>query len=78
MPALWSSVEHDAVDWVGDWGKMSILLLYPGYELEDDTAPADMARYWEIVQSAERVERHVRSRRAGRGRFITVETARRT
>lgn len=77
ISALWSHADHDAVDWVGDWGKISTLLLYPGYQLGDDADVAETARYWEIVQNAERVERHIRAKRAGRGRFITVETARR-
>lgn len=67
-PALWASSEHDAVDWVGDWGKVSTLVLYPGYE--------DPNQLW-IIQNAERAERHIRNKRAGRGRFITVETIKR-
>ena len=75
--ALWSSAGHDAVDWVGDWGKISTLLLYPGYGLPEDAGPAESAKYWEVVQNAERVGRHIIAKRAGRGRFITVETAKR-
>lgn len=76
--ALWSTSWQDAVDWVGDWGKMSTLLMYPGYQLADDAGAADTAKYWEIVQNAERVERHITGKRAGRGRFITVETVKRS
>ncbi|KAK5660470.1 hypothetical protein OQA88_13017 [Cercophora sp. LCS_1] len=75
--ALWSHADHDAVDWVGDWGKISTILLYPGYELEEDAGPVEAAKYWEVVARAERVERHIRGKRAGRGRFITVETVKR-
>ncbi|KAK3319327.1 hypothetical protein B0H66DRAFT_623999 [Apodospora peruviana] len=75
-PALWSSAEHDVVDWVGQWGKISTILLYPGYELGEAAAGiAETARYRELVGNARRLERHVRSCRAGRGTFITVETS---
>lgn len=76
--ALWSTVAKEAVDWVGDWGKITTLVLHPGYKLPDEAGPAEAARYWEIVQNAERIERHVTAKRAGRGRFITVETAKRS
>ncbi|KAK4189746.1 hypothetical protein QBC35DRAFT_429981 [Podospora australis] len=72
--ALWSKAEHDAVDWVGDWGKIETLLLYPGYELDEAAGVADTAKYIETVENARRLERHVRGKRAGKGRFITVET----
>ncbi|KAK0645677.1 hypothetical protein B0T16DRAFT_457683 [Cercophora newfieldiana] len=75
---LWSTVGREAVDWVGDWGKISTLLLYPGYRLSEDAGAAERAKYWEIAQNAERVERHIAAKRAGRGRFITVETAKRS
>jgi hypothetical protein len=75
---LWSTVGQETIDWVGDWGKISTLLLYPGYRLGEDAGPADRAKYWETAQNAERVERHISSRRAGRGRFITVETVKRS
>ncbi|KAK4449913.1 hypothetical protein QBC34DRAFT_298270 [Podospora aff. communis PSN243] len=75
---LWSTVGHETIDWVGDWGKISTLLLYPGYQLSEEAGPAEKAKYWETAQNAERVERHIASKRAGRGRFITVETAKRS
>ncbi|KAK4100285.1 hypothetical protein N658DRAFT_508010 [Parathielavia hyrcaniae] len=78
-PALWASAEEgDTVDWAGAWGKMTALVMYPGYRRGGDGAGlAETARYWEVVDHARRVERHVRSRRAGRGRFFTVETCKR-
>lgn len=76
--ALWSRADHDAVDWVGDWGKISTIVLYPGYELGEDAGSEETAKYWETVASAERVERHITTKRAGRGRFITVETVKRS
>ncbi|KAL2262204.1 hypothetical protein VTK26DRAFT_2162 [Humicola hyalothermophila] len=65
------------VDWRGAWGKIDTLVLFPGYELEEGAGVADTATYWEIVDWARRVERHVRAQRAGKGRFITVETCKR-
>lgn len=69
-----SSSGHDSVDWVGDWGKITRVLLHPGYRLADDAGVAETAKYRDLVQRAERVERHITAKRAGRGRFITVET----
>jgi len=72
--ALFSSSGHDSVDWVGDWGKITTVLLHPGYRLAEAAGVAEIAKYRDLVQSAERVERHITAKRAGRGRFITVET----
>ncbi|KAL2121480.1 hypothetical protein VTJ04DRAFT_5507 [Mycothermus thermophilus] len=67
-----------AVDWVGGWGKVNTLVMFPGYRLPEDAREAERARYWEIVDQARRVERHVRACRAGgKGRFLTVETCQR-
>lgn len=78
FPALWASAgEGDIVDWCGAWGKVETLVMFPGYRLREDADAAEKARYWEYVDWARRVEKHVRSRRAGKGRFITVETSRR-
>lgn len=78
------------VDWVGAWGKITTLVLYPGYRLGGDgkgegegegegkrASAAETRRYWEVVERARRVERHVRAQRRGKGRFITVETCKR-
>ncbi|KAK4125951.1 hypothetical protein N657DRAFT_614192 [Parathielavia appendiculata] len=78
FPALWASAgEGDTVDWTGAWGKISTVVMYPGYRLGNDAGLAETARYWEFVDYARRVERHVRSCRAGRGRFFSVETCKR-
>ncbi|KAL1841994.1 hypothetical protein VTJ49DRAFT_6237 [Mycothermus thermophilus] len=66
-----------AVDWVGAWGKVTTLVMFPGYRLSEEAGAAERARYWEIVDHARRVERHVRACRAGKGRFLTVETCER-
>ncbi|KAK3307510.1 uncharacterized protein B0T15DRAFT_180858 [Chaetomium strumarium] len=79
FPALCAKTDGgDMVDWAGAWGKITTLVLHPGYRLpEEDVQPAETARYWEIVDYARRVERHVRAQRKGEGRFITVETDKR-
>ncbi|KAL2266956.1 hypothetical protein VTJ83DRAFT_4233 [Remersonia thermophila] len=71
------AASRTAVDWVGDWGKMATLVMFPGYRLREEASAAEKARYWEIVDHARRVERHVRARRAGQGRVLTVETCQR-
>jgi hypothetical protein len=78
FPALWASAgEGDSVDWVGLWGKIETVVMFPGYRLAEDAGAEETSRFWEIVDSARRVERHVRSLRAGRGRWISVETCKR-
>ncbi len=78
FPALWSTAgEGDTVDWVGVWGKVTTLVMEPGYKLAEDAEVEERARYWEFVDWAKRVEKHVRGRRAGKGRFFTVETSKR-
>lgn len=78
FPALWASaVEGVSVDWSGAWGKIATLVMFPGYRLGEDAGAEETARYWEIVDSARRVERHVRGQRAGKGRFVVVETSKR-
>ncbi|KAH6634557.1 hypothetical protein B0J18DRAFT_24043 [Chaetomium sp. MPI-SDFR-AT-0129] len=78
-PALWSSAgEGDTVDWTGAWGKISTLEMYPGYTLKDDAEDAERARYWEMVDCTQQLERHIRASRAGKGRFITIETVKRS
>ncbi|KAK7748596.1 hypothetical protein SLS53_000616 [Cytospora paraplurivora] len=80
---------RDMVDWVGDWGKVERLVLTTGYappapapaprgggEGEGEGEAAKVERFREIVGTARSTERAIRARRAGRGRFITVETDR--
>lgn len=69
------AAEGDAdsgVDWAGDWGKVRAVLLCPGYARPGRAAERE--RYDEDVALAGRLERHIRARRAGRGRPIEVET----
>ncbi|KAG7287073.1 hypothetical protein NEMBOFW57_006576 [Staphylotrichum longicolle] len=78
FPALWASAgEGDTIDWTGAWGKLTTLVMFPGYRLREDAEPEETSRYWEFVDYAKRVERHVRNQRAGKGRFLTVETCKR-
>ncbi|KAK0701806.1 hypothetical protein B0T26DRAFT_734756 [Lasiosphaeria miniovina] len=78
-PALWDSADHDAVDWVGTWGKISTVILCSGYYLPDGS-PREVLSDGEagfvatVGEAARRLERHVRSKRAGQGRVFSVET----
>jgi hypothetical protein len=72
--ALTAAVERDSVDWVGDWGKVGTVLLYPGYKLGVDAGLAEMGRYRADLGLAAGLERYIRGRRAGRGRGIDVLT----
>lgn len=73
-PALWSREDHDAVDWVRNWGKISTVLLSPGYDLSEDAGVAETREYQQLQEHARTLERHVRTCRAGQGRLYTVET----
>lgn len=72
--ALMAVVEHDFVDWAGDWGKIETVLLHPGYMLGVDAGQTERERYAKDVGLASKLERYVRGRRAGKGRPIDVET----
>ncbi|KAK1752110.1 hypothetical protein QBC47DRAFT_389703 [Echria macrotheca] len=75
FPALAAKIDQDTVDWVGNWGKITNLVLHPGYQLGEDAAPEKVVQYTEIIETATRVERFIRGKRAGRGRPIAVVTA---
>lgn len=62
-----------SVDWVGDWGKMTTLRLNSGYVLTDDSTDREVLQVQRWVSSARTVESHIRARRSGKGRWITVE-----
>ncbi|KAI1384885.1 uncharacterized protein F4822DRAFT_376322 [Hypoxylon trugodes] len=63
----------DFVDWIGDWGKITTLRLCSGYALTDESSRGQILRFAEWVESAKAVEKHIRTKRSGRGRWITVE-----
>ncbi|OTB03707.1 hypothetical protein M426DRAFT_171219 [Hypoxylon sp. CI-4A] len=63
----------DLVDWVNDWGKITRLRLNSGYALADDSSQGQVLRFADWIESANAVQKHIRTRRAGRGRWITVE-----
>ncbi|KAI1761118.1 hypothetical protein GGR53DRAFT_45095 [Hypoxylon sp. FL1150] len=64
----------DYVDWVGNWGKITMLRLNSGYALpESDSTSGQYRRMSDWVESAKAVEKHIRIQRSGRGRWITVE-----
>ncbi|OAR00988.1 hypothetical protein LLEC1_05485 [Akanthomyces lecanii] len=71
--ALKLEEQHDYVDWVNNWGKITRLRLKMGWALADDAAPSNRIAHREAADMAASVERHITAARAGRGRFITVE-----
>lgn len=72
-PALMATAEHDTIDWLANWGKVSTVLLYLGYTLGSDIERLDKAQYRRELELASRVEKHIRTRRGGVGKRITVE-----
>ena len=73
--ALFLKADHTAVDWVGTWGKIETLVLQPGRPLPPEEDVRGRKAYRMETQNAERVEKYIRTQRAGRGHFITVEKA---
>ncbi|KAI5463412.1 hypothetical protein BGZ63DRAFT_413024 [Mariannaea sp. PMI_226] len=71
--ALMSKSDHDYVDWAKNWGKITHLRLYAGSKPVDDALPSVWVDYREAVDMARKVEKHIRTCRAGQGRFIVVE-----
>ena len=72
--ALMTHSEHDFVDWTNSWGKITFLKLRIGWRLGVQAMASDRAAYEEAVDVAVGVEKYIRAQRAGRGKFITVET----
>ncbi|RKK88042.1 hypothetical protein BFJ71_g13065 [Fusarium oxysporum] len=73
FPALMAETGHDFVNWADHWGKITELRLYTGWTPGPDAMPSERLRYREGVQTAKDVEKHIRTMRAGKGRFIVVE-----
>ncbi|KAM0248412.1 hypothetical protein ACHAQJ_009459 [Trichoderma viride] len=71
--ALMLHSEHDFVDWVGSWGKVTLLRIYTGWTPGEDALPSEQIAYREALDVAANVERYIRTVRAGKGRIITVE-----
>lgn len=71
--ALMASADGDQIDWVGTWGKVMHLVLTTGYGPPSRDATSQVEKYREVLQRTRSVERTIRARRAGRGRFITVD-----
>ncbi|KAF7539136.1 hypothetical protein G7Z17_g12478 [Cylindrodendrum hubeiense] len=71
--ALLAESDHDHVDWVTNWGKITELRLHTGLKLGDDALPSERACYRETIDLAKNIERHIRTMRAGQGRFVVVE-----
>ncbi|KAK2001813.1 tafazzin [Colletotrichum falcatum] len=72
--ALMANVDGDKVDWGGPWGKVSTLKLRYGYEVSKDTPIADSERYRAAAEMARLVEKYIVTQRAGKGRFINVDS----
>lgn len=71
--ALTTSAAGDQVDWVGNWGKITHLIMTTGYAPPLGLDLAKTEKFNEVVDMAISVEKAVRSRRAGRGRMFSVE-----
>ncbi|KAK1596394.1 tafazzin [Colletotrichum navitas] len=72
--ALMANVDGDKVDWGGPWGKVSTLKLRYGYEVSKDTPIVDSERYRAAAEAARSVEKYIVAQRAGKGRFINVDS----
>ena len=72
--ALVERVDHDTIDWAGDWGKVTTLVLHNGYRLPDQAGLAEKERYRKGIDLAKRIESYITARRAGQGRWITVQS----
>ncbi|KAG6001622.1 hypothetical protein E4U21_004001 [Claviceps maximensis] len=64
---------HDFIDWSGSWGKVAVLRLCVGWKPGAAAISSDRTAHTKAVDTAKAVERHIRSMRAGKGAFITVE-----
>ncbi|CAH0048715.1 unnamed protein product [Clonostachys solani] len=71
--ALSMTSDHDYVDWVGSWGKMTHVKLLPGWKPDADSPTSEQIAYVEANEAAASAERHIRAMRAGKGNFILVE-----
>lgn len=71
--ALTASADGDQVDWVGAWGKVTELVLNTGHAPPPRDQPNMVLKFNDMINTARQVERTIRARRAGRGRFFTVE-----
>ncbi|KAK1256147.1 hypothetical protein MKX07_008406 [Trichoderma sp. CBMAI-0711] len=71
--ALMLQSDHDYVDWVGAWGKVTLLRILTGWTPGEDALPSELMAYREAVDVAASVEKYIRAMRAGKGRIITVE-----
>ncbi|KAF5005602.1 hypothetical protein FDECE_7963 [Fusarium decemcellulare] len=71
--ALMSESGHDFINWADSWGKITELRLYSGWTPGADALPSEQNSYREAIEMAKGVEKHIRTMRAGKGRFIVVE-----
>lgn len=71
--ALFMKPDHDYVDWVGSWGKISHLRLLVGWNVTEESLISEQRAFMEARDDAAKIEKHIRAMRAGRGRFITID-----
>ncbi|KAF4977470.1 hypothetical protein FZEAL_6034 [Fusarium zealandicum] len=71
--ALMTDAGHDFVNWADTWGKITELRLYTGWTPGQNALPSVQTSYREAIEKAKGVEKHIRTMRAGKGRFIVVE-----
>lgn len=72
-PALKAESDGEFVDWVRDWGKITMLRLRSSYALSDEHTDGNVFQFADWIDIATAVEKHIIAQRAGRGRWITVE-----
>ncbi|KAK7755197.1 hypothetical protein SLS62_002702 [Diatrype stigma] len=63
----------NSIDWAGDWGKITTLRLCSGYALQEDATVGQISRFADWINVAKEVEKHIRTQRSGKGRWINVE-----
>ncbi|KAH7165471.1 hypothetical protein EDB81DRAFT_877853 [Dactylonectria macrodidyma] len=73
FPALMAESDHDHVDWVTNWGKITNLRLCTGLKLKDIPHQMGKEFHKQAGDNAKNIERHIRAARAGKGRFVVVE-----
>ncbi|KAM0277145.1 hypothetical protein ACHAQH_006040 [Verticillium albo-atrum] len=76
--SAWFSVltydrDGDRIDWEGHWGKITTLRLRYGFPVSEDTPEADREARANAIAIAQWVEKRIVSKRAGKGRIVTVE-----
>jgi len=68
---------YDAVDWVGDWGKMETIVMRSGIVIQnlspETTGSKELMSLATTINRAKEMEKYVRAQRKGRGRWFGCE-----